>query len=67
MATNLQKMRCAERELAMRVRVYPRRIAEGRMSETKAREEIALMEEIAADYRKAIEHEVPTLPLAPKD
>jgi hypothetical protein len=57
MATNLEKQHCAEREVKFRLRVYPRRVSEGRLSEAKAREEIALMEEIAADYRMAAERE----------
>lgn len=50
MFTAEQKRACAERELKMRERVYPRWIADGRMSLAKADEEISLMREIAADY-----------------
>jgi hypothetical protein len=34
---------CAERELRMRERVYPRQVAAGRMSQTTADREIRLM------------------------
>jgi hypothetical protein len=52
MATASEKRQCAERELAMRRRVYPRWIEAKRMSQGKADQEIALMQEIAADYAK---------------
>jgi hypothetical protein len=45
-----QKRACAERELKMRERVYPRWIADRRMTQAKADEEIALMRAIMADY-----------------
>lgn len=37
---------CAKRELMMRKRVYPRWVADGRMSEKKAEDEIAFMSAI---------------------
>jgi hypothetical protein len=37
---------CAERELALRIRFYPKWAAAGRMSEEKAEREIALQREI---------------------
>jgi hypothetical protein len=40
--------KCATREVAYRRRVYPRLIARRQMSQAKANEEIAMMEEIAA-------------------
>ena len=45
-----QKRKAAEREVAMRKRVYPRWVADKRMSEHSANEGIAIMEAIAADY-----------------
>jgi hypothetical protein len=39
---------CAERELKMRERVYPRWVGEGRMSQDKADKEIAAMRAIIA-------------------
>jgi len=40
-------VKCAEREVAYRRRVYPRLVAEHRMSREHADREIAMMEEIA--------------------
>ena len=48
--TRQAKRECAERELRMRRRVYPRWVASGRMSQAQAAKEIATMEAIAADY-----------------
>lgn len=45
-----QKRSCLEREIKMRRRVYPRWVADGRMTQAKADEEIAVMEAILADY-----------------
>lgn len=39
---------CVERELRMREHVYPRRVADGKMSEAKAREELAAMRAVLA-------------------
>lgn len=50
--TARQKREAAERELKMRQRVYPRWIEAGRLTSEKAAHEIAVMEEIVADYRK---------------
>jgi hypothetical protein len=50
-ATTEEKMQCADRELLYRKRVYPRLVGKGRMTLEAARREIAIMEEIAADYR----------------
>lgn len=47
-----EKWKAAERELALRRNVYPRRIAQGHMQMTEARRELELMAEIAEDYRK---------------
>lgn len=44
------KMRCAQREAGYRRFVYAKRVAAGKMLQSKADEEIALMDEIAADY-----------------
>jgi hypothetical protein len=49
--TNEEKADCAERELRWRRRVYPRRIDKGSMTKVQAEREIAMMTEIAADYR----------------
>lgn len=47
-----QKRLCIERELKMRRRVYPRWVADNRMSQQKADEEVATMEAILADYQE---------------
>jgi hypothetical protein len=51
------KLRCAERELKMRRRVYPRWVEEGRMSVGKAEYEIGCMEAICEDFRVRVEKE----------
>jgi len=53
--TALEKLRCAERELRMRNKMYPVWIAEGKMTDLQAKREIELMEDIAADYRAQTE------------
>lgn len=52
--TESDKLACAEREVKMRKRVYPRWVENGRMTEQQAAREIALMEAIAEDYRKIV-------------
>ncbi len=47
-----RKLQCAQHELQMRHRVYPRRIHEGRMTQEQMNEEIAVMQAIVDDYRK---------------
>lgn len=42
--------RCAEREVAMRRKVYPRWVQNGRMSYKQAQEEIAKMQAIAHHF-----------------
>jgi hypothetical protein len=49
--TVADKLACAERELKMRKRVYPRWVADRRMSEGQAAHEIAAMEAIVEDYQ----------------
>lgn len=51
------KAECAEREVKQRQRVYARLVQDGKMSPGTARRQIALMQEIADDYRR----QVPTL------
>lgn len=53
--TAADKLACAERELKMRQRVYPRWVEDGRMSAGKQAHEIACMEAIVADYRTIAE------------
>jgi hypothetical protein len=55
--TMADKLACAERELKYRKYVYARRVDENKMSAGKAAHEIACMEAIIEDYRKAVEKE----------
>jgi hypothetical protein len=50
--TDMDKLRCARRELALRRNVYPRHVERGRMSREAADREIKLMEAIVADYEE---------------
>ena len=50
-----EKLACAKRELVLRIRVYAKKVAEGKMSQEAAGREIALMSAIAEDYRKLVE------------
>lgn len=53
--TFADKLAAVEREIRMRRRVYPRWVADRKMSEAKAEAEIAVMEAIAKDYREQAE------------
>jgi hypothetical protein len=55
--TATQKLEAVNREIAFRRRVYDRKVTEGRMTKQKADFEIAIMEEIATDYRALAEKE----------
>ncbi len=55
--TAADKLACAEREVKMRERAYPRWIEDGRISAGKAAHEIATMKAIADDYRVSAEKE----------
>lgn len=55
--TAREKREAVEREVGMRRRVYPRWVELRRMTQEKADREIAIMEAIAADYRKLEEGE----------
>jgi hypothetical protein len=50
--TDAEKQKCAEREVAMRRRVYPNRVQRNLMLQEQSDKEIAMMQEIADDYRK---------------
>ncbi len=50
--TDLDKFKSVEREVAMRKSAYPKWVASGRIKQEVAAREIAIMEAIAADYRK---------------
>lgn len=51
------KLAAVERELKYRRRVYPRLIAEGKMTDGLASTQILVFEAIADDYRKLAEKE----------
>jgi hypothetical protein len=55
--TAADKLKCAERELKQRYRVYARLVDKEKMTQQQADREIELMEEIAADYRALAEKE----------
>jgi hypothetical protein len=48
--TTEQKISEIKREIAMRNKVYRRRVSAGDMSPNEAREKISIMEEILRDY-----------------
>jgi hypothetical protein len=55
--TTKDKLKCAERELALRQRVYPKFVEQGKMSEGQKEHELAAMQAIVDDYRAAVEKE----------
>lgn len=57
MFTARQKMQAAQREVGYRRWVYEKRVAAGKMTQAKADEEIALMDEIARDYGEIAKQE----------
>lgn len=52
--SDTDKLRCVEREIAFRKRVYPRQVKAGIMTQRSAEYEIRMMESIADDYRRKI-------------
>ena len=54
--TTADKFACAERELKMRLRVYPRHVAKNKMTVSQAAHEIACMKAIKADYEAQLEN-----------
>lgn len=55
--TMADKLACAQRELSMRRKCYPRWVDENKMSAGKAAHELACMESIVVDYHAAAEKE----------
>lgn len=49
------KLKCLQRELAIRRNVYPKRVQMNSMRQHNADAEIAMLEEIIADYQSYIE------------
>lgn len=52
--TRQMKLNEIRREIEMRQRVYPRRVGQKKMRQAEADLAIALMEDIARDYERAI-------------
>jgi hypothetical protein len=57
MITARDKLKCIERELVFRHRVYDRLVERGKMTKRQAERELELMEAIAADYRALVKAE----------
>lgn len=53
--TPAQKRACLKREIGMRRRVYPGRVASGKMTQHEMDHEIAVIEAILADYPEEVE------------
>jgi hypothetical protein len=51
MPSTEEKLICAQRELAARLRAYPKQVAAGRMTQSRAQHEVACMADIVEDYR----------------
>lgn len=49
-----EQIRCVERELALRKRVYPRFVLTGKMSAPKADQELACMEAVLRTMRSLV-------------
>jgi hypothetical protein len=58
--TTADKLACAKRELAMRKNVYPKWVAQNKMSSVTAAHEIGAMAAIVADYEAALLEEAVT-------
>jgi hypothetical protein len=54
MFSDQAKLKCVERELALRRNVYPKWVAQGKMTQAAAEKEIQTLEDIANDYRGKI-------------
>jgi len=52
--TALEKADAAKREAGYRRYVYPRRVSDGKMSQENADKQIAIMDEIEAEYRAQV-------------
>lgn len=52
--TPTDKLNAVERELGYRRRVFPRRVAEGKMRQADATLQLAVFEAIATDYRRRV-------------
>ena len=61
MFTTSEKLQCAEREVGYRKRVFARLVEQGKMKQELADKQIAIMSEIADDYRRQVVEEEPNL------
>ena len=52
--TTLEKLKCAQRELALRRSVYQKRVTGGLMTQAKVDHEIAAMAAIVEDYTRLL-------------
>jgi hypothetical protein len=55
--STLDKLKCAQRELALRKSVYQKRVTGGLMSQAKVDHEIAAMAAIVEDYARLVAEE----------
>ena len=55
--SNLDKLKCAQRELALRRSVYQKRVTGGLMTQAKVDHEIATMAAIVDDYARLVAEE----------
>lgn len=53
--TMTEKLECVQRELKQREHVYPKRVADGKMSQEFANRQLALMKAIVEDYENLSE------------
>lgn len=53
----IEKLRAIERELGFRRTVYPRRVAENKMTQKQAAYQLSVMEAIRDDYLKQVAKE----------
>jgi hypothetical protein len=54
MFDDVAKLKSLEREIKLRRSVYPRQVAQGKMTQPEAAREIQIFEAIANDYRQKI-------------
>lgn len=50
-----------EREIGFRKRLYPRKVSDGSMTSAEMNEEIAIFEQIAADYQSRLDDDAPRM------
>jgi hypothetical protein len=58
--TTLDKLKCAQRELALRRSVYPRRVKSGLQTQAEVDRQIDLMAAIVHDYARLVDEETQT-------